>query len=104
MKKKLNEFQRFMALNDAQKDAEVAKFDKGVDLHKTKPLTTQQRRLWNKAKRKRGRPRVGKGVEVISLSVERDLLRRADQVAKQQGISRAALFARGLLAALRDAS
>jgi hypothetical protein len=104
MNKKLGEYERFMALTDAQKEAEVAKFDKPVDLRRTKPLTPEQRKLWNKAKRKRGRPRVGKGVEVISLSVERDLLRRADRVAKQQGISRAALFARGLLAALRDAS
>ena len=96
MKRKQSEYERFMALSDAEKDAEVAKFDRGLDLSETKPLTPAQRKLWNKAKRKRGRPRVGKGVEVISLSVERELLRQADRLAKAEGISRAALFARGL--------
>jgi hypothetical protein len=104
MKKKLNEYDRFMALSDSEKDAEVAKFDRGVDLSETKPLTPAQRKLWNKAKRKPGRPRVGKGVEVISLSVEKELLRKADRVAKAQGISRAALFAQGLHEVLRKAS
>ncbi len=93
-----------MALTDAQRDAEVGQFDKGVDLGDTKPLTPAQRKLWNKAKRKRGRPRVGQGVEVISLSVEKALLRKADRVAQSQGISRAALFAKGLEAVLRRAS
>ena len=48
------------------------------------------------AKRKRGRPRVGRGVRVISVSVERDLLARADALARRLNISRAALIARAL--------
>jgi len=93
-----------MRLSDDAKDAEVEKFDHGVDLRDTKPLTPTQRKLWNKAKRKRGRPRVGKGVAVISLSVERSLLRKADQLAKSEGISRAALFAKGLSVLLRKSA
>ena len=104
MKSRPSEYDRIMALSDAEKDAEVAKYDRGIDLRDTKPLTPAQRKLWNKAKRKRGRPRVGKGVEVISLSVEKDLLRKADQLAESKGISRAALFAKGLQAVLRRAS
>jgi hypothetical protein len=102
--KKPSAYTRFMALSDAEKDAEVSKYDRGVDLGDSKPLTPAQRKLWNKAKRKRGRPRIGKGVEVISLSVEKSLLRKADQVAQSKGISRAALFAIGLQAVLRQAS
>jgi metal-responsive CopG/Arc/MetJ family transcriptional regulator len=48
------------------------------------------------AKCKRGRPRVGRGVRVISVSVERDLLARADALARRLNISRAALIARAL--------
>jgi hypothetical protein len=103
-KHKPSDYSRFMSLSDAEKDAEVEKYDHGVDLRDTKPLTPAQRKLWNKAKRKRGRPRVGKGVEVISLSVEKGLLREADQLAESKGISRAALFAKGLQAVLRRAS
>jgi hypothetical protein len=103
-KNRPSEYDRFMALSDAEKDAEVAKYDRGADLRETKPLTPAQRKLWSKAKRKRGRPRLGKGVEVISLSVEKDLLRKADQMAESEGISRAAVFARGLQAMLRKAS
>jgi hypothetical protein len=100
MKKKRSEFDRFMSLSDSEKDAEVAKYDREIDLSETKPLTPTQRKLWNKAKRKRGRPRIGKGVQIISLSVEKELLEKADRAAKAQGISRAALFARGLNAVL----
>jgi metal-responsive CopG/Arc/MetJ family transcriptional regulator len=47
-------------------------------------------------KRRRGRPRVGRGVRVISVSIERDLLARADALARRLHISRAALIARAL--------
>ena len=50
--------------------------------------------------RKRGRPRKGAGAKVISVSVERGLLERSDALAKQLGIARAALIARGLRAVL----
>jgi hypothetical protein len=43
-----------------------------------------------------GRPKVGKGARVISLSVERGLLELADAYARRTGMSRAQLVARGL--------
>jgi hypothetical protein len=49
---------------------------------------------------KRGRPRIGNGVKVISLSVEQGLLARADRLAKKLKISRAQLVRRGLEAVL----
>jgi hypothetical protein len=51
-----------------------------------------------------GRPKVGKGVRVISLSVERGLLERADHYAQQHGLTRAQLFARGLAAVLNNSA
>ena len=50
--------------------------------------------------RKRGRPRRGAGVKVISVSVERDLLERSDSLAEKLGVSRASLIERGLMAVL----
>ncbi len=48
------------------------------------------------AKRKRGRPRIGKGTQVISVSVEKGLLARADRLARRLRLKRAELVARGL--------
>lgn len=59
-------------------------------------LSAADRRTWKQAKRKRGRPRVGAGSKVVSISIERGLLARADRLAKKLGTSRARLVAMGL--------
>ena len=61
-----------------------------------KPLTKGARTRWERAQRKPGRPRRGKGVKVISVSVEQDLLERSDRLAHALGVSRARLIERGL--------
>jgi hypothetical protein len=60
------------------------------------PMSEADRKLWRKAKRRRGRPTVGKGVKVVSVSIERGLLAKSDKLAKELGISRARLVAEGL--------
>jgi len=88
----------FEAMSDAQKEKLFQEcesldiFDVGA------PLTPAQRKLHERAAR--GRPRKGKGAQIVSLSIERDLLRRAEQLAKSQGLSRSELFSRGLRALL----
>jgi len=52
---------------------------------------------------KPGRPKVGKGVKVISLSVEKDLLKQADVYAKRHGMKRTELVAVGLKLAMSRA-
>lgn len=42
------------------------------------------------------RPAVGRGVKVVSLSIEAGLLERADALAMKRGVSRARLVAEGL--------
>jgi hypothetical protein len=59
-------------------------------------LTPRERAKWGRIRRKRGRPQRGKGAKVISVSVEREVLRRADQLAKRSGLSRARLIELGL--------
>ena len=43
----------------------------------------------------RGRPKLGKGTRVVSVTVEIDLLRRADAYARKAGLKRAELFTQG---------
>jgi hypothetical protein len=66
----------------------------------SRPLNRRQRAVWKDIQRaiktKMGRPKIGKGVKVISLSMERDLLKRADAYAKQHGLKRAQLVAESL--------
>lgn len=86
----------FLALTDAQKDATVREFDSpSKSDYGFGPLGEKNQKLWNKAK-KRGRPKIGAGATKVLVSVERNLLRRADALAKSEGISRSQLFARGL--------
>jgi hypothetical protein len=67
-----------------------------------KPLTAYDRKLHAQAGL-RGRPRVGLGAEKIRISVERELLGKADQQAKRLRISRSELIARCLRKGLRRA-
>lgn len=75
-------------------------YDQEMVIDRFKPLSAESRALWEKARRKPGRPRRGQGSKVISLSVERSLLARADDLAKNMGLTRAALIERGLKAVL----
>lgn len=80
----------------------TAEFDHEGIADTFRPMTPAEKAAWEAAtqKRPRGRPRVGKGVRVISLGIEADLLRRADALAKKRRISRAKLVAEGLEAVL----
>lgn len=64
------------------------------------PLDAASRQKWQRAKRKRGRPVRGEGAQVISISIERGLLRACDELARRKKITRANLVARGLRAIL----
>jgi hypothetical protein len=88
----------FEALTDEQKEAFYEECEQIDGTVPGKPLTAAQRRLHARARR--GRPRNGKGAQIISLSIEKDLLRQAERLAKAQGLSRSDLFTRGLRAVL----
>ena len=95
---------RYEHLNVDELAAETAEFDREMIVSKSRALTPAERRTWEKARRKPGRPKRGAGVKVISVSVERGLLARSDALARSLGISRAALIERGLKVVLADAS
>jgi hypothetical protein len=60
------------------------------------PPPPEAKAQWQRARRKRGRPRQGAGVKVISVSLEKGLLKQSDALARKLGVSRAALIADGL--------
>lgn len=102
--RKRSPIEAFIALPDDEKARQAAVYDREFIADRGRPLTPAQRKLWEKAKRRKpGRPRRGQGVKVIALSVERGLLKRADAEAKRRKISRAALVAEGLEAVLAKA-
>lgn len=78
----------------------AAEFDREFVVDSFSRPTRKQSALFESARRKPGRPKEGRGAQVISVSVERGLLERSDALAKTMGISRARLVARGLTAVL----
>jgi len=59
---------------------------------KMRPLSAEQRRRWEAAKR--GRPRKAAGTKAVPtlITVEPKLLKKIDAYAKKEGISRSQLF------------
>lgn len=78
----------------------TAEFDRENVVDEFHALSPASHRRWTTVKRKPGRPRKGRGVKVISVSVERTLLARSDAVARKMGVTRAGLIERGLKAIL----
>jgi len=107
-KKKLSEYERFIALSDAQKDAEVAVFDQYPNGIPSKPLRASDKALHRLARAKgravaAGRPRIGKGAKIVPISIERGLLEEADSFAKRHKLKRSQMVAQGLRLLMRKA-
>jgi hypothetical protein len=90
----------YWEMTSAELSKSTAEFDQEL-VGKTfrKPNAAQKARL-AKAKRKRGRPQLGQGVQVISVSLEKGLLRAVDKLAKEKKAKRAELITFGLQAIL----
>ncbi|HWE02672.1 MAG TPA: hypothetical protein VG326_09710 [Tepidisphaeraceae bacterium] len=99
----------FESLSDIEKERIYRELDgQSTDelLAQSTPLNAKHRERQRKfpLKGKGGRPKFGKhGVKVIALSVERDLLARADAYAKTRGLKRAELFTKAILKLLPKA-
>jgi len=92
---------RSVTKNSSKEPArETVEFDREFVIDSFQAPTPQARAKWQKAKRKPGRPKRGKGAKVISVSVEKGLLARCDELARIKGLTRARLIARALRAVL----
>jgi hypothetical protein len=82
----------------------TAKYDKpfgGWD--EFKPMTAADR-LQHQRARRPGRPKVGRGAKRVMITVEKGLLKAADDYAKRIGMSRSELVANGIRSIMSRAS
>lgn len=91
---------RFWEMASAELQQATEEFDKEFVADTFADPNPAQRKQLVRAKRRRGRPRVGEGVRVISVSVEKGLLQAIDKLAKRKKAKRAELIAEGLRAIL----
>ncbi len=92
----------YTQMNAKELAAATAKFDKEFVIDQSREPTEEERKQWRRAKRKRGRPKQGQGSQIISVSIERGLLKKTDQLAKKLHTQRTRLIARGLEAILAE--
>ena len=97
------EFLKYTSMTTKELAEATKEFDKEFIADTFGPPPPELAALMRRARRKRGRPRMGKGAKVISVSVEKDLLARSDALARKLKVRRAALIARGLRAVLAAA-
>ena len=91
---------RYEQMTAAELARATAEFDREFVADSFAAASPGERRWFERARRKPGRPREGRGARVISVSVEGELLERADALARDLGVTRARLIARGLKAVL----
>ena len=75
-------------------------FDREFVADTFEPLTAADRELHRRAKKRGGRPKVGKGARRVLVTIEGGLLEETDAFAKANGFSRAQLIAQGLRAVM----
>ena len=89
----------FDALPPAEKERIFREIDAKTTsqlLAESKPLNARERAEWREIKKKMGRPRIGAGTQVISVSVEKTLVKQADAYARRHRLTRSELFVQGL--------
>ena len=97
----------FDALSESEKEAifrEIERESPQRRLDRSRPLTAAQRARWQRMKQRLSRPTAPKPVTVISIGLERDLVKQADAYAKRAGLTRDQLIARGLRAIIDSAA
>ena len=78
-------------------------FDDQFVFEKARPMTAAERTEEQKLRRGRGRPKIGRGARKVSISLEGDLLKKTDALAKKKGVNRSELIARFVATGLHQA-
>ena len=92
---------KYLARPKAERDAELATFDRKFTPAELMPLTLAQRTSWARAKkRKPGRPVIGKGAKRVPVTIEGGLLAEVDAYVERHGMKRTQLIAAGLRLAM----
>jgi hypothetical protein len=90
----------YWEMTAAELEQATKRFQEPFVVDQSRPLNPAERKQWARAKRKRGRPKVGQGSKRISVSIERGLLKRVTALAKKHRVSRSRLLAEVLEAVL----
>ena len=75
-------------------------FDEEFVFEKSRPLTPEETELWEKVKAKGESRANGKPVQIVTVRLDKALLKRCTALAKKKRLTRDALIARGLRALL----
>jgi hypothetical protein len=94
---------RFDQLSDAEREAVFQSCEKIGPLD-GQPLNAADRRRHAAAGLPLGRPKIGRGVKRINISMEKGLLSTADQFARKHGMTRARLIAESVVAFMAGAA
>jgi hypothetical protein len=90
----------YAKMNTAELAEATSEFDKEISSEPGRlpgrAMNSHERRLWARARAKMGRPRIGGGAKRVMISLEEELLRRADSFATQHHLSRSQMIAEGL--------
>ncbi len=91
--------EKFDAMTDQQRAKVFAEIEAETPEQRearSTPMNAEDRAWWRRVQKKlkAGRPRFGKnGTKIVSVTVEKGLLRQADAYAKAKGMKRSELFA-----------
>jgi len=86
----------FFKMTPAERDADVRQFDRGLSLEELRPLSPKNKLLWEAAKRRRGRPQLGKGPVRVLVTMDPALLEQVDRYVKDRRLKRSQLISRAL--------
>ena len=99
-KTRKEEAKPFVRMTTNELQTATAEFEREMVADEFGPISERVKSRWKKARQRPGRPRQGRGAKVISVTVEKSLLARSDALAKNMGVTRAGMIARGLKAVL----
>ncbi|MDB5290555.1 MAG: hypothetical protein JWL69_1796 [Phycisphaerales bacterium] len=86
----------FTKMTPAERTAATKEFDREISFDETRPLSAKGKLLWERAKRGRGRPKLGTGAVKVLVTLDPELLERVDAYAKGKKLKRSQLIARAL--------
>jgi hypothetical protein len=91
----------FHEMNADELAATTREFEREFVADTFGPLSAAGKAAHRRARKRLGRPRIGKGTRRINITIERDLLKKADRLARRKGINRSQIIAHSLVATLR---
>jgi hypothetical protein len=109
-KKKVQDVPKFRTVSEYESLSEPDKekvgryYSRDIPLSETRPLTASERAQFERARRPVGRPKIGGGAKVVAVTLEKGLLKKVNAYAKDHGMKRAEMIARGLRLVMGDSA